>query len=670
MGKFLQWCWLELTAFDRSKEDLGVRDYLENAGRLPGAVSFLLAAPDFVHLHDSQAEDCILPPDVCSYGGRIGAPGGEHLLWKKSELRKLISGLHEYGIDVFFAVFDCVTEEAFRRNWISDHSEILATTRNGEKQMSVNPLSRFKDGEHYEDFFVKKMMEAVRYYNFDGFHCADGYNHLRMPLYWSDYSDDMVHQFCEWSGTEIPGEFAGGCEGRESLLSKRSDWIWRKKRLEWIEFYCGRWERYCRKIAGALGAESKKFLFNTSWTRDPFEAVYRYGIDYGRIAAAGVDTFIQECPGAANEIGVDGGGPGFYYKIIATILLVKSEAPGMDMVALNHIHDTCENWEILRHAPTFLEKEIYFYPNLFFLDGRAKYARCLEGFLACLADGISRDEWRWLNRNWSRSFRGLPLFVRGATLIRSGKGADEGLQNFIKTREATDHNILYRLLVEGAPVYCSAGVENVSAVRGPVLILNDHLFSKTEIESVFSRAVSPVFIIGRRDSRLPEPDFLLEDGASRYGPVMRVYGASIVQEKLRGGGGEDREIGLPRDLEAIEEPAIYSRDMYMRKISRGFLSDCAGIISSVAGGARVVNGVPMQLLQMERGEGGIALFIGNDGCGYAEPRIDAGFDIGRIDTVTDFPYKPVSFAGSEFTVRVPGRGVVVLEISAASDGAF
>ncbi len=671
MEKFQKWFWLELIGFDRSREDLGVKDYLENAGCVPDAVSLLLPAPDFVHLHENSSEDCFFPRDVCSYGGRgIGSAGEEHLLWKKSELKRLVSGLHDYGVEVFFAVFDMVTDEALRRKWVNEHSEILATTRNGEKQMSINPLSRFRDGGYYEDFFVKKLMEVVRYYNFDGFHCADGYNHLRLPLYWSDYSDDMVEQFCAWSGVKIPGDFSGGCEGREGFISKRADWIWRKKRAEWITFYADRWERYCRKIIGALHGEEKKFLFNTSWTRDPFEALYRYGIDYGKIAAAGADSFIQECPGAGNEIGVEGGRvhKGFYYKIIASILLVKAGTPETDIVALNHIHDTHENWEILRHAPTFLEKEIYFYPNLFFLGRDGKPARCVEGFLACLADGISKDEWMWLHYNWSRSFRRAPSSLRGATLILSGCGADRCLGDFIETRGATDHNILYRLLAEGAPLYCAAGVECVSAVRGPIVIVNHHLFSERELKSVLSYADGPVFIIGRRGCSLPEPDFLLEDGPSRDGLVMRVYGAACPDEKLLVGGGGEPEDEVPEDFEGIEEPEIYCRDMYMRRISQRFLSACAGMISALAGGARVVNGVPVQILQTECEGGLIMLFIGNDGYGYAESRIDIGVDIRRIDTVTKFPYKPVSFSGSEFTVKVPGRGVVVLEISTNSHG--
>jgi hypothetical protein len=43
-----------------------------------------------------------------------------------------------------------------------------------------------------------------------------------------------------------------------------------------------------------LHKENKRALINSAWTRACFEAMYRYGIDYKRIANTGVDYMVVE----------------------------------------------------------------------------------------------------------------------------------------------------------------------------------------------------------------------------------------------------------------------------------------------------------------------------------------------------------------------------------------
>lgn len=44
----------------------------------------------------------------------------------------------------------------------------------------------------------------------------------------------------------------------------------------------------------ALHGAGRKAVINSAWGRAPFESLYRYGIDYQRIAATGVDAIIVE----------------------------------------------------------------------------------------------------------------------------------------------------------------------------------------------------------------------------------------------------------------------------------------------------------------------------------------------------------------------------------------
>ncbi|MFH0796360.1 MAG: hypothetical protein V2A65_04800 [Candidatus Omnitrophota bacterium] len=645
MKKYEKWLWIELIGFDNRKSDFGVKKYLDNAGFVPGLLSLLVSSADFVHLHDTAAGDESFPPDFCSYGGRLPCgEGKKRQSWTKCELKKFIAEFHKYGIKVYFAVFDIFLNNMFHDEWAGKHREILATTRTGEKINSINPLTRLKDGTYYEDFFARKLIEVIRDYGFDGFHCADGCNHLRMPLYWSDYSDDMVDQFTESAGIKLPKDISGKSDGNKPRSEKRADWIWRNRRVEWITFFVQRWEEHCGKIVNAVHNEGKQVLFNTSWTRDPFEAIYRYGIDYRKIADTGVDYFIQECPGAGNEIGAEGlVYPDFFYKIMATILLTKASIPDAKITALNHIHDVNENWEVLRHAPTLLEKEIYTYPNLFHLDAQNNLKRCIEGFLVCLADGINHEEWQWLKYNWTRSFETIPEFIAGPTLVWSDKALENQLADFVKTRCAPTHNILYRLLAKGAPIYTVVNIDNIDKVRGPVLVINHHCFPEEELKKILAYKNGPVVMIGKKKKFSSDPDFQFKD----------VYLLEIVSESKE---------EIPDDIPGVEEPPIYCLDLYSRKISESFLTRCAEILSQLVDGVKVLNNVPVKILMMTHGKDVIRLFIRNDEFGYVHPEIDLEKKIRRIRTITKFPYKPVAFNGSKFIVRVPGKGVVVLDI--------
>ncbi|HAW27699.1 MAG TPA: hypothetical protein DCY03_06215, partial [Planctomycetaceae bacterium] len=47
---------------------------------------------------------------------------------------------------------------------------------------------------------------------------------------------------------------------------------------------------------------------------------------------------------------------------------------------------------------------------------------------------------------------------------------------------------------------------------------------------------------------------------------------------------------------------------------------------------------------------------------YARPEIDVGKPIKSVKVLTDFPSVAIHPQGSKFSVRVPGRGIIVVEI--------
>ena len=660
-----RWMWIELIGFDSGKSDFGVKDYIDNMGFVPDILSFLLSSPDFIHQHDSMAKDAILPWDVCTYGGRNYGKDQGKPAWTTSMLKGLIEELHKYKIKVFCAVMSVYSYDSFHAEWVSEHKELLAVARDGRQIANINPLARFKTGEYYEEFFIKKLIEVTKDYNFDGFHCADGQNHLTLSLCASDYSDNMIGQFTESLGIILPEDIAGKSGDNNERTAKRANWIWRNMRVEWIQFYARRWEEHIGKVVAAMHGEGRQMIFQTSWTRDPFEAIYRYGVDYGKIARTGVDWFTVECAAGTTESGAELGMndtffPDFFYKVLATILLTKPAIRNSKMVALHFTHDMMENWEILRHLPTFLQKEGYFYPNLFCVNKDGRLDRCIDGFMICLANDIRKDEWKWLQNNWTNSFAVMPQSVKGATLVWSEKALENQLEDYVATRTAPVHTILYNLLLKGAPVFASVNIDDIDKVKGPIVVINHHLFPEDELMKISAYTNGVKILIGRKEKLDSGHDFKFEDVHSPNQLLTCVYGSSRKHEVKIGDASREE---IPEDLMGVEDPLYYCHDIYSRKISESFLKESAKMISFLSGNVKITNTSEATILVVEKEKGKLRLFIGNNKYTYSHPEIDMGSDISSIDAVTEFPYQTIAPEGSRFIVRVPGKGIVVLDVN-------
>ncbi|MCL5096112.1 MAG: hypothetical protein M1608_00980, partial [Candidatus Omnitrophica bacterium] len=316
--------------------------------------------------------------------------------------------------------------------WANQHSEIYETRRAGDRFPSINPLRRFQDGTYYEDFFLSKLIEVMRDYGFDGYHGADGYSSGRQSLVDVDYSEDMVKQFVEATKIELPPEFNRWTGGLSAAMEERANWIWDHRRAEWIGFYADRWEKFWRKIVTALHSMGKKVVFNTAWTRDPFEALYRYGVDYQRIARTGIDGFIVESVASAITLGEDN--PKFHYDALAMLMLIKAYAPQVELRPFTLAHDTLEQWDALRHAPTVVEREIYETANLYWYNGEGDLRRCSAGPMVCLSDCIQHHEWQWLDKAWQLGFSFPTHRVIGATLVWSDAAFEKQLPDYLETR--------------------------------------------------------------------------------------------------------------------------------------------------------------------------------------------------------------------------------------------
>ena len=659
-----RWMWIELIGFDNRERDYNVGAFLDNAGFVPDGLAMLFATPDFTHTHEGLEREVVFPPDYCSYHAKPYNAERRRQAWTNHQLKGLVEELQKRGVQVYHSLFNLyistVDGEVYRSPWCDSHPELMEFTRAGQSAHCLNPLKRFSAGGYYEDFLVERLVAVAQDYGFDGVHAADGYSSPRLPVWMADYSDDMVEQFVEVMGVDLPPEILprADAETPPERIAARADYIWGRMRADWCEFYARRFERLYRKICGAMHAMNRQVLFNNAWTRDPFEAYDRYGVDYRRIARAGVDRFVMETVGAGVSIGAESGfrtDP--RHQLNFMLAFTKACVPDMPLLCLNATGDTTENWDVLNHAPAVSEREIITLGHMVLQDGGG-FRHASSGPMVCLADGITRSQWQWLRENWQTAYEALPARVLGATVVWSDVGPDVEQADYEAHRVLSRQYVAGALQKRGAPLQAVVNGRHIAATRGALLVPRPELLPPAELHAILEYEHGPVVMIGRQEVDLPPADLFFADGPGPEQLSCRVYHA-----------GRDLD---PPSLEpqpapplpdVLPNPPNYLHDLYFRPVSDGFLQACADLLIGVSGTPRVAGDAPdLRLLAFETAEGGIRLLVGNEAHFYVLGRVDILREVREVHVASRFPGIPVTHEGRFIDVRVPPRGMIALDI--------
>jgi len=348
-------------------------------------------------------------------------------------------------------------------------------------------------------------------------------------------------------------------------------------------------------------------------------------------------------------------------------VLAHAYVPDARLIFLHNVHDVVEQWDALRHVPALLEREIYSLANVYHLRGDGRLDACAAGFLVCLGDGIDRDEWAWLRRRWELAFARPPRRTLGATLLWSDAAMRSGVDDFIRTRAWLADRLLAHLMARGAPVQCTVRPEGLNAVRGPILVLNPHLLPADELAKVFGYGGGPIVAVGRKADCLPKPPFEFEDAGQLVPAWCGVYGSTARPEvKIEKPDPAEASAGQPD----APDPRGYWDSLPSHRVSEGFLRAAAQAVLKSAGLWTVAaEEDSVTLMVQEETDGTWRVAIKSQKPFYVRPQIDLGRPIQRIDVLTEFPSVLVRPQGTTFSVRVPGRGIVVLSVKLGPAGA-
>lgn len=663
-----KWIWIELTGFDNEAPDLGVESFYQRAGFRPEGFSLLLYWVGFVHSHMGMAEEKTLCMAEASYGGHEYAPERRRQDWTNWQLRDLVAALHARGAKVYLSYFNmsmyaddegCMVIHPFFR----EHNGLLETNRKGQLAGGIHMLKRLADGTFYEDVLQEGTVRTLVDYGFDGVQIADGISSPRVALEQGDYSADMLEQFEAHTGIRIP------------LGVSAAEWIWAQCRAQWIAFHTWRWEIFYQKFARRLKQAGKEAIFNSAWTRDPLEAMYRYGVDYRRVAGTGIEACMVEDVSPTLAILSeqdnlylmnDDQRKRVHYVFLTALMLNRAAMPCLRITPLSSIHDTMEQWGVLEHMPTALVRNVFCNLNTFVrtADGMKPVT---DGPFFCLSDGLTAENWRFIRAQWEIGYTRHAGSVSGPTLIWSDAKLDGELAAFTERRWTPTHQLVSELLYAGAPIAAIARVEDIASLDGALLVTHPALLPWQEWEALKRYAGGPVFCLGEM---APEGCETLVEEHNAFAPmVLSVFGQDSGESPVIVENSAQYHFDSRNALEKAN--SLWTHPLCFAPISEDFYRACADRLTDETQAPRVTLRSTSEdehhlrackCVCVYTGANSAKVIVTNDEYFYNIPQIDLRRQIRAIRCLTKYAGYKVRFDGSVFTARVPGRGAEAFEV--------
>ena len=681
---FQKWVWIELIGFDNELPDFGVSDYMKRCKFIPDGVSLLLYSIGFVLRHEGLDHEQALSPCEQSYGGHPHSVERSRQNWTNYQLKSLIKELQRYGCKVYLSIFNVYQYtsdlgETVGEDYFENKAYLHETLRDGRQQKSIGMLKRLEGGQFFEDELQSKTIRALSDYNFDGIQIADGISSPRVSLQEGDFSDDMVEQFLNHSGVDLPGGMTANADGDAAAMRSRAEWIWQEHRGEWICFYTDRWGQFFAKFVQRLHAAQKTAIFNSAWTRDPFEAMYRYGVDYRKVANTGIDGCMVEdvSPGLAILSEQDNGylmndeqRRRLHYEFLTALMLNRAAMPALCITPLAGIHDTMEQWGVLEHMPTSMTRNVMSNLNTY-LHAEGRLKPITDGPFFCLSDGLGEADWNFIRKNWEIGYTKNAESVCGATLIWSDNRLDQELDAFIQFRRTPTHRLVSELLYAGAPVSAVARIEDLEYVTGTILVTNPDLLPTKELGAVLSYQHGPVVLIGSQEQGFSSRSIL--DAVVENNPFggirLQVAGSGEQRSPVIIENNQRYTFDPKYDMEAVG--GLWTHPLEFAPVSPAFFAACAEWIVRVSKAPVIAaqsvseTGLPRQVckyIAVQVAENTYRVFISNDDYYYNHPKLDMGREIKRVSCLTKYPGYKVNFHGSSFSARIPGRGMEAFEV--------
>lgn len=652
--------WTPLIGFDVEQPDKGAAEYLSRVGEKPSCICLFVNNADIVNYHvKGMPKEVGFPADYCNYYGSPQNDLRKRQRWTNYDLRRLCGELSARGVETYMSLMGVhlspESEEdntpqvgmfgyVAKQDFIMEHRELAieSTLELGY----VNLLKCFRDGSSFGDYFIEKSYEAVCDYGMTGLHLSDSIFPQSIQSMFGDFSDDMVGQFTQATGIRLPEKLLLPLKDPCSPgIGARADYVWNRYRTEWLAFLSASWEKFFTKLCAVFHKGGKKVMVNNAWTCAPFEAYYRFAIDYKALERAGLDAICIE--DQATILYMSDGGKYRIHELMNTPAIMKAYAPKIKHLAINYAKDSTEEGSIINHNPPADEREIYMLSSPLYIDENGP-DRVIDGVFVCLADSLSDHEWKWLQKRYEIAWRQEPECTLSATLLWSDRMMDAYLPEYISTRRYSVHKIVSELSRRGGKIGAVARIENIDRVQGLVLVPNIDLLSEEEKAAVAAYPGPVVYTtmadkkvdIGEtdiyfEDNTQPRAEFRMAIGGKNLGLIDYGYITAPLSEGVGGAPlhGESRY---------VKDSPIWLTEFVYREPDENFLRAAGRLVFTAS--QDFIRAGENDLVTVYRLKNGmIRLVIENDDLHhYNSVRVHVnGYAIKKIINGNDFPVQPL-----------------------------
>lgn len=659
MEKFEFSLWTPLIGFDVNEPDCGAKKYLEQVGRKPDSIALFVYNADIINLFDkTDDKEFTFPPDYCNYFGSPWNNLTERQSWTNYNLKTLCTALKEEGVETYMSVMgahlspeddDDDTPQVgmhgyvCKQEFVMRHRE-LAIEGTLEKGY-IHLLKHFKDGTSFGDYFIEHAFDAVSWYNMSGLHLSDSIFPHSIQIMFGDYSDDMIGQFVAHTNICLPEKITAPSAGR-TTMALRADYIWNNCRKEWIRFIADAWQTFFTKLCARFHLGGKKVYVNNSWTSEPFESLYRFGIDYKGLERAGIDGIYVEDQATVLMMTI----PDSRYKIHELMLapaLMKCYSPETKLIAINFAKDSNEECSIIDHNPCGSEREIYKLTAMQYLS-KGKVRPAVDGMFICLADAISKSEWKWLNKRFDIAYGDKYASTLSPTFIWSDAFMGENyLDDYLSTRKPSVHRILSEVSRYGGCCSAFARIENLDEVSGTIFVPNIDLLPQDELNRIakYNRGSVVYTSTADKEVEIGALSAIFYDEAQpveKFRSCVGVKGTlnvdfDRIKELLKDTSGKI----IDGDPLAVTEGHYWTEDLVFNVAGNGFYRAVAELLRGCTQSILTVDGEnPATVYKVANGK--YRLITENDDvCHYKHIKVHVhGYRIRNIKNVNDFPVHP------------------------------
>jgi hypothetical protein len=527
---------------------------------------------------------------------------------------------------------------------------MLCYKPNGRPAHLVYPVKR-ANGRLIGYTVIERIAAVLEDYGFDGLQLGDGLSSNRLSIENGDFS----LPFCAESDIDIPAALMA--EGEEAYVARRA-WILQNARYEWIQYLSRCWASFYSKLFDTV---KKPIMFNIAWTRDSFEALYRYGLDYrkcciDRAFAAMVEenSATRAITAAEDEGDVDfplSHRDTFPYEYALMQQDIKLATKGLPQISLMPISDTQEQWDALRHCPTELSRSIIKrYNNFVFRNGR--FEACCNAPHYCLSDGIPAADWQWLASQEAVRLP-TPDFVDGFVAVTNPDALDADVKQFCARKRYFGSALLGELVMGGLNLGAQVALADVPAFdRAKCLVVTNLNAYTAEQKATLAKCRLPILAVGE-DVELP-----LKKSTHYAGKYLSVayYGGELALDTAALAAAEQ-----PIPAGPLQNGEIWTEPLQFERVAPAFFQALARA-ANIGLHADRCEATDVKLCSYICGEDKYIL-LSNDRHTYYLPEILPATKVREAQALLKgCGYRPQVNEG-HIRVRIPPRGVEILKIT-------